>query len=209
MKKGLFITFEGIDGAGKSVQAQLLKVFFAENGKNVIMLREPGGTELGERIRELLQSPSLNFPSWSEVFLFLSSRKKLIEEIVIPHLDMGGVVILDRFSDSTYAYQGYGEGLNIEHLELIHSYAGIDIKPDITFLLDISPEKAFERIRRGREGEISRIEKFSISFFEKVRNGYLALSKKDPERIKLIDADNNICDIHNRIIEILKENGLV
>ncbi len=207
MKKGIFISFEGIDGAGKSKQIELLVNYLERRRKKVVSFREPGGTLLGEDIRKILSSPSYTISPWSEVFLFLGSRVALLEEKLIPLLNDEYIVIMDRFIDSTYAYQGYGRGLPIIYLRNLHFYAGITLVPDITFLLDISPEIAFKRIHeRGRH---TRIERFGISFFQKVREGYLSLYREESNRIKLIDAERDIYTIHKDIVEIVEEYGVI
>ncbi len=203
-----FISFEGIDGSGKSTQVSLLSDYLKKVGKNVVVYKEPGGTELGEKIREILLSSQYDIPSWSEVFLFLSSRKALMEYEIKPFLKRGYFVILDRFVDSTYAYQGYGHGLNIEYLENIHKYANIELLPQVTFLLDISVDEAFSRMKMRRE-KVTRIEGFSPDFFHKVRNGYISLFKKYPERIKIINAERSKEEIHKDIVNILEENGII
>ena len=207
MKRGVFISFEGIDGAGKSKQIELLVDYLIKKGKKVTSFREPGGTSLGEDIRKILSSPSYTISSWSEVFLFLASRVALLEERVIPSLDDGYTVIMDRFVDSTYAYQGYGRGLPVSYLRDLHLYAGITLMPDITFLLDIRPEVALKRIHE--RGGHTRIEKFGILFFQKVRGGYLSLYKEEPNRIRLVNAERDIYDIHKDIIEIVEEYGII
>ncbi len=208
LKKGVFITFEGIDGSGKSTQVELLLKFLKTNNKMASSYKEPGGTRFGEEIRNILLFSPFDIPPWSEVFLFLASRKVLVDRVVLPELQKGYFVILDRFFDSTYAYQGYGNGIDISYLKDIHRYAGIDVKPHITFLLDISPKDALLRMEK-RDISPTRIEKFPMQFFERVREGYIALSKEEPDRIKLIDATKSPKDIHKEIIENLEKNGFI
>ncbi len=208
MKKGIFVTFEGIDGSGKSTQVELLAKFLKDKNKKVASFKEPGGTRFGEEIRNILLFSPFEIPPWSEVFLFLASRKVLVDNIILPRLREGYFVLLDRFFDSTYAYQGYGNGIPVSHLKDVHRYAGIDLMPHTTFFLDISPEDAFLRLTK-RGASPTRIERFPISFFEKVREGYLVLAEEDPNRIKIIDATKSPNEIHKEIIESLERNGFI
>lgn len=209
MKKGILITFEGIDGAGKSIQTELLESFLKKRGEKVVSFREPGGTDIGERIREIFTDPSLKIPPWSEVSLILASRKVLIDHEIMPKLSLGYFILLDRFIDSTIAYQGYGKGLNIDYIEKMHIYTGINLIPDITFLLDLSVSESIKRISQRREKGLARTEREPFSFYDKVRNGYMYLAKKEPERIKVLNAERKIYDIHRDIIENLEKNGFI
>ncbi|NTU67297.1 MAG: dTMP kinase [Chlorobiaceae bacterium] len=191
----MLITFEGIDGAGKSTQVTRLKRRLQESGREVLTLREPGGTEVCENIRELLLQSKHDITPVAELLLFAASRAELVEKVVRPALDKGAVVILDRFSDSTTAYQGYGRGLSLEMLEEVNRIATFGLQPDITFYLDLSPEDAM--IRKFSEkslplafdsGELDRMESSGLEFYRRVREGYLRLQEAHPDRILLLDA---------------------
>jgi len=202
----MFISFEGIDFCGKSTQVELLKSFLVKQNKLVEIIREPGGTEISERIRKiLLDKNHSNFFMETEIFLFSASRAQLVREKIRPWLKNGYFVISDRFHDSSTAYQGFGRGIPLETIKQIHNLAVGETIPDITFLLDISVEemekRKFSRLR-SQQKEPDRIETSDIDFFNRVRDGYLYLSKKE-ERFKVIDGSKSIDDIHNKIVNEL------
>jgi dTMP kinase len=203
----MLITFEGIDGAGKSTQVVRLKRRLQELGREVLTLREPGGTEVAEQIRELLLQSKHDIVPIAELLLFAASRAELVQKVIIPALEAGGVVILDRFSDSTTAYQGYGRGLDLDLLAQVNRIATSGLRPDLTFYLDISPEDAL--IRKFSEKslplafeseELDRMESSGIEFYRRVRAGYLALHESEKGRIELIDAQLSPDTIHERIV---------
>ena len=185
----MFITFEGIDGSGKTTQIECLKDFLEQKGYNVITTREPGGTHLSERIRELLLNTDYNIDPITELFLFNASRMHLINTIIKPALKNNIIVISDRFYDSTTAYQGYGRSISLENInkcnDIIKSFG---IIPDITLFLDIDIKVSEER-RSSMEKD--RIELSNESFFEKVRGGYLCIADEEPNRIKIINANRD------------------
>ena len=188
MSKGLFITFEGIDGCGKSTQLNLLKEEFTKSGLEFIEVREPGGTAVGEKIRTiLLDKNNDSMTRMAELLLFEAARAQITEEVIIPALDRGVNVICDRFYDSTTAYQGYANKMGRDLTDFLNLKATNETFPDITILLDIDPQTAYKR--RAERGEEDRIEKMGLSYQEKVREGYLELAKGE-DRIKVIDADN-------------------
>lgn len=191
MERGQFISFEGSEGCGKSTQIQFLTEFLKESGCTVLVTREPGGTAVGERIRELLQfTPEADGMSdQSELLLFAASRSQLVREVIRPALEKGTWVIADRFLDSTTVYQGVGRGLDPAAVEQINQFAIGDTKPDWTILLDMDAEHGHARAIKAR-GETSkdRIEDQPLAFFEKVRAGYLELAAAEPERIAVFDA---------------------
>lgn len=188
MSKGLFITFEGIDGCGKSTQLSLLKEEFTKQGIEFIEVREPGGTAVGEKIRTiLLDKANDSMTRMAELLLFEAARAQITEEVIIPALNKGINVICDRFYDSTTAYQGYANKMGTDLTDFLNLKATNETYPDITILLDIDPQTAYKR--RAERGEEDRIEKLGLAYQEAVRAGYLELAKNE-DRIKVIDADN-------------------
>lgn len=201
MNKGLFITFEGIDGCGKTTQLKLLKEYLENKGFNVLVTREPGAKGLGEKLREILLNYDGEVSSNCESFLFLADRAQHIDTIIKPAINNGTIVLCDRHTDSTVAYQGYGRELNLKQIHYLNNIATNNIKPDLTFILDIDVETSIERIGKNRD----RMESAGIDFFNKVRNGYIEISKQEPNRVKLIFGKNSIEEIHNQIIELTNE----
>lgn len=199
MKKGLFITFEGADGCGKTTQMDLLAEYLKNQGREVVLTREPGGKGLGEKIREILLNYDGEVSDRCESFLFLADRAQNIDTIVNPAVDAGKIVLCDRHTDSSVAYQGYGRGLNIERINMLNNLATNGKKPDITFVFDIDTETSMKRV--GKEKD--RMESAGFEFHTKVRNGYLEIAKKDPERIKVIDASKSIEEIHQEVLSYL------
>lgn len=200
---GLFISFEGIDGCGKSTQADLLRSYLESKGEQVELLREPGGTALSEQIREILLNPNNDKmdPS-TESILLSASRAQLTREIIIPALERGNVVICDRYADSTLAYQGYGRGINLEWLEKLNAFATAGLKPDITLLVDLPVDEAFNRMQSK---SFDRIEMEGIEFLEKVRSGYLELTDRFSKRYFMIDGMETIEEMSKKIINKIEE----
>jgi len=191
--KGKLITFEGGEGCGKSTQVKRLADHLRASGIEVVLTREPGGTRLAELIRSLLKDESEDPPcDRSELLLFLAARAQLVRNVIRPALAEGKWVVCDRFSDSTFAYQGYGRGLPLDVLKLVNDFACGGLKPDLTLLLDVRPDVALERMRR-REAATNttadRIEQAGEGFHKRLRDGFLELAAEDPARIKLIDAN--------------------
>ncbi len=199
MKKGLFITFEGADGCGKTTQMNLLAEYLKNQGREVVLTREPGGKGLGEKIREILLNYDGEVSDRCESFLFLADRAQNIDTIVNPAVDAGKIVLCDRHTDSSVAYQGYGRGLDIERINMLNNLATNGKKPDITFVFDIDTETSMKRV--GKEKD--RMESAGFEFHTKVRNGYLEIAKKEPERIKVIDASKSIEEIHQEVLSYL------
>ena len=186
---GYFITFEGSEGCGKTTQIETLAKALEAQGKTVLITREPGGTLIGEKIRNLLQDPSYKneISDMAELLLFSASRAELIASRIQPALKRGEIVICDRFYDSTYVYQGLGRAIGMEIVEQLNQITVGTLKPDLTILLDLDAKVGIERAKSRQSGELDRIENESLAFFEAVRNGYLELAKKEPERFKTID----------------------
>ena len=197
--KGIFITFEGIDGCGKSTQCEMLKDYLTEYGKEFIFVREPGGTEIGERIREiLLDKKNTLMTARTELLLFEAARAQITDEVIKPALDDGKIVICDRYFDSSSAYQGMARGMGMDFVASLNMAATGGLKPDITFFFDISAEEALER--RGKRGEASdRIELAGLKFQEDVRQGYLELAQSSEGRIVTIDANLGIDEIFEQV----------
>lgn len=197
--KGIFITFEGIDGCGKSTQCEMLKDYLTEYGKEFIFVREPGGTEIGERIREiLLDKKNTQMTARTELLLFEAARAQITDEVIRPALDDGKIVICDRFFDSSSAYQGKARGMGMDFVANLNMAATGGLQPDITFFFDISAEEAL--IRRGKRGEASdRIELAGLKFQEDVRQGYLELARSSEGRIVTIDAKLGIDEIFEQV----------
>jgi len=184
----LFITLEGPDGSGKTTQARLLAHWLQEEGHPVVLVREPGGTTVGERIREVLHDPAhTGMSPWTEVFLYCAARAQLVAEIIRPALAAGQTVLCDRYADSTLAYQGYGRGLDLDALRLVLYLATGGLTPDLTFCLDISPEEGLAR-RRAGGGEWNRLDQETVDFHRRVRTGYLELAGLEPQRWIVVDA---------------------
>ena len=200
----MFITFEGIDFSGKSTQVELLRDYLLEQKKNVHLIREPGGTEISEKIREILLDKKNNaMVMETDIFLFSASRAKLVREVIRPYLQKGYYVISDRFHDSSTAYQGFGRGLSVDAILNIHNLAIGKTIPDITFFIDIPNNIALTRKKNIAHSDLDRIEVSDDTFYERVREGYLYLAKKE-KRFRVIDGTQNIKQIHEQIINEIK-----
>jgi dTMP kinase len=188
----LFITFEGPEGAGKTTQAKILAERLAANGRRVLLTREPGGTELGDRVRELVLADSgLAIGARAETLLYCAARAQLVEQALRPALSAGYVVIVDRYSDSTLAYQSHGRQLNSEGVQAVVDFATDGLRPDLTLLLDVPVAQGLERKRGqscGATADWNRFEAEDLAFHERVRQGYLALAAAEPARWRVLDA---------------------
>ncbi len=198
LKKGLFITFEGGEGAGKSSLIAAIAKLFESKGITVRCTREPGGTPLGESIRRLLLESKENvlIDSTAELFLFLASRSQHLEEVILPSIENGWVVLCDRFNDSTIAYQGSARGLGVEYVQKLCQLACHGREPDMTLLLDVPVEVGLKRTRAAHkenaaEGMVDRIESEAMTFHQKVRDALLMRAKQDPQRCVIIDASQS------------------
>lgn len=200
MKKGLFITFEGADGCGKTTQLNLLKEHLENNGYEVVLTREPGGKGLGEKVREILLNYDGEVSNRCESFLFLADRAQNIDIIVNPAIEQGKIVLCDRHTDSSVAYQGYGRGLDINQINTLNNLATNNKKPDLTLVFDVDIETSMQRV--GNEKD--RMESAGKEFFNRVRNGYLELAKQEPGRIKVIDSTRSILEVQKDVLEIIK-----
>ena len=206
--RGKFITFEGGEGCGKSTQILKLEEKLRSAGIDVIKTREPGGTRLSELIRGLLKDEETDPPcDRAELLLFLAARAQLAKNVIVPALSEGKWVISDRVSESTFAYQGYGRGLDLDAIKTANDFACAGLRPDLTLLLEVSSETAEKRMR-AREAKSStsadRIEKAGNEFHARLRRGFLELAAKEPERIKRIDAEGDIEEVWERIWNYLK-----
>jgi dTMP kinase len=202
--KGKFISFEGIEGTGKSTQAKLLQQSLLGLGYEVILTEEPGGTLISLRIREILLSVDhTNMKPLTELLLYNAARAQHIEEVILPALNRGAVVITDRFTDSTFAYQGYGRGIDLKLLESIDKIATNGLRPDMTMLLDLDVETGLKRNRRINKTD--RLELEDVEFHKRVRKGYHELAAKEPERIKVLDASVGIEELNIVIAKIIPD----
>ena len=194
-KIGLFITFEGADGCGKTTQINLLNEYLTKKNYKTIVTLEPGGSEIGKNLRQILLHHKGFVSDRAELFLYLADRAQHIEEIVNKNKNEGKIVLCDRCIDSTVAYQGYARGGNIEQINLLNEIATNGTKPDITFVFDVESEIAQQRLGSVKD----RLEKEGLEFHKKVRFGYLELAKKYPERIKVIDSNKSIEEVFSEV----------
>lgn len=202
--RGILISFEGIEGTGKTIQSKLLYEYLLKKGYNVILTEEPGGTRIGLKIRELLLSvENKEMTSFAELLLYNASRAQHIKEVVLPAINRGAVVITDRFIDSTIAYQGYGRGIDLNLIYSIDKIVTAGLRPDITILLDLDVEAGLKR-NKGIN-KVDRLELEDVEFHKLVRSGYLEIAAKEPERIKLIDASGGIKEIHSKTVSIVMD----
>ncbi|NWF70486.1 MAG: dTMP kinase [Chloroflexi bacterium] len=204
----MFITFEGIDGSGKTTQAQRLAAHLRAQGHDVLLTREPGGTFIGDQIREVLLKKSSEdaMHPRTELLLFCASRAQLVEEVLRPHLRRGGIVICDRYTDSTLAYQGYGHGLPLDTLKVILDFATGHLRPDMTFYFDITPQDALRRKRQASlfGEEWNRLDDMESQFYKRVYDGYRHLYSAEPKRWLRLDALGSIDAIFATLLEKLE-----
>ena len=198
---GKLITFEGIDGSGKSTQIKLISEILHNNNIDNIVIREPGGAEISEKIRDILLDNNNSISKYTEALLFLSSRSQLVNEVIKPALEAGHYILCDRYIDSTIAYQGYGRGIDLSQLETLNDLAIESIYPDMTFILDINVNTSLSRrLKKSKD----RMEQVDESFLIKVRQGYLKIAEKHNKRCVVVDCNNkNIIDIHNELVSFI------
>ena len=199
MKKGLFITFEGCDGCGKTTQLELLAKFLEEKNYNVIVTREPGAKGLGTKLREILLNYDGEVSSNCESFLFLADRAQHIDTLIKPAIQEGKIILCDRHIDSTVAYQGFGRGINLEQINYLNNLATSGLKPDLTLLFDVDTETSMQRVGKNKD----RMESAGIEFQEKVRQGYLTIAKSEPKRIKVFDSRKSIEQLHQEVLNTI------
>ena len=204
MQQGLVITLEGVEGAGKSTLMAYAAEYFFGKGRDVIQTREPGGTKTGEQIRSiLLDSENTGVTDNTELLLMFAARMQHIDEIINPAIESGKIVICDRFTDASYAYQGAGRGLNVTRIEVLEEWVQQSLKPDLTLLFDLDVETGLRRA--SKRSEADRFEQEEISFFERIRECYLERAKKEPERFRLVDASQSFENVKQQIQTILEE----
>jgi dTMP kinase len=203
LRDGFFLTLEGVEGAGKTTAREFIAGGLRKNGATVLETREPGGTELGEKIRALLLDPGQNrMSALSELLLIFAARAQHLEEVITPALESGFFVICDRFTDATFAYQGSGRGLDETLIQTLADLVHPRIQPDLTVILDMSPQKGLARARR--RGELDRIERERLGFFERVRAGYIARARSDPERYFVLDSDRPLDEVKTDLGRLLE-----
>jgi dTMP kinase len=198
---GLFITFEGGEGCGKSTQIAALKARLEAIGKTVVQTREPGGTALGESIRSLLQHDDAGqgMSPEAELLLFAASRAQHVRELIAPAIAQGQIVLSDRFLDSTTVYQGVARAIDSKKVETINQFAIGDTKPDLTILIDLPPEIGLARVHARSDGQLDRMENEAIEFFQAVRQGYLDLAKSEPKRFLVLDGSQTVEELETQI----------
>jgi dTMP kinase len=205
----LFITFEGPDGSGKSTQINLVTTHLTHLGYQVLCTREPGGTAIGDQIRHVLHDiQNTEMSARAEILLYSASRAQLVEQVILPHLAQGGVVLCDRYADSTYAYQGYGRQLDFETLRLITDFATQGLKPNLTIYLDVPVEEGLRRKSAANVngvGEWNRMDRLELAFHQRVRAGYLEMAQKEPERWLIVNASAPVDQINQIICERLEQ----
>ena len=198
---GLFITFEGGEGCGKSTQIAALKARLEAMGKTVVQTREPGGTALGESVRSLLQHDDAGqgMSPEAELLLFAASRAQHVRELIAPAIAQGQIVLCDRFQDSTTVYQGVARAIDSKKVETINQFAIGDTKPDLTILIDLPPEIGLARVHARSDGQLDRMENEAIEFFQAVRQGYLDLAKSEPKRFLVLDGSQSVEELETQI----------
>ncbi len=206
----LFITFEGVEGSGKTTQIQRLKKYITQKGIPCIVTREPGGCPIGEKVRKILLNPDhREMVPMSELLLYEAARAQHVKEVIEPFLKRGGTVLCDRFSDATLAYQGHGRKIDLKWIERLNHLSSWGIKPDVTFLLDCPSEvglkRALQRNRTLKQENEERFEKEKIQFHRRVRKGYLAIAKKEPRRVKVIDTRHGEEKVFEKIRKIVDD----
>ncbi len=203
--RGLFITFEGIDGCGKSTQRDLLAERLRQRGSEVVVTREPGGTIIGEDIRRLLVSDaSVHIAPTTELLLYVAARAQHVSELIRPAMDAGRIVISDRYTDSTVAFQGYGRGLDLEMVESLNKFATGGLVPDLTIVFDLDPAMARTRLgSRPVGGLLGAFDDQHADFHQRMREGYLRMALREPLRIRVVDASGSADETHSCVMTLV------
>lgn len=216
MQRGCFITFEGTEGAGKSTQIRLLANRLKAAGADIVLVREPGGTTAGERIRDVLKDPLLSgqLNAHSELFLLSACRSELVRQVIVPALERGRIVLCDRFYDSTLAYQAYGRGLDLVKVREVVDYSTDGLHPDLTFFLEIPlvlshKRRAIRSESADPESKTDRFEQSDDAFFGRVEEGFRELAAESPERIRIVDGSGSLDDVGNEIWRIVEQKKIV
>lgn len=199
-----FISFEGIEGSGKSTQIKLLAEYLRTKGHDVLETAEPGGTKIGGKIRKLLLEPQNHMDPLAELLLYYSSRAQLVREVIYPEIQKKTVVITDRFTDSTVAYQGYARGIELSIIHALDDIVVPDMKPFLTILLDLDVEEGLRRNRRAQKED--RFELETVEFHNRVRQGFMKIAEEEPERVKIVDASRSAEEVSIEIIRIVEES---
>lgn len=189
MNKGIFITFEGIDASGKTTQFERLVNYLKKKGFDVVSFREPGGEEVSEKIRKILLDDKFSLTPETELFLYLASRTQLVFHKIIPALKDKKIVVCDRFSDSTLAYQAYGRGLNLKLIRMLNNFSTKNLRPDLTILIDVPVKVSLKRAKNKKK---DRLERSGTLFYQRVKGGYLKIARKEKKRIKVVDGKGGI-----------------
>lgn len=201
MQKGLFITFEGADGCGKTTQINLLNEYLKNKNYETYLTLEPGGCEIGKKLRQILLHHDGFVSSNAEMLMYLADRAQHVEEVIQKNVQENKIVLCDRYTDSTIAYQGYARGGDIEKIKFLNELATNKYEPDLTFVFDVESEVAQKRVGETKD----RLEKEGLEFHKKVRFGYLELAKKYPNRIKVIDSNKSIDEVFEQVKKIIDE----
>lgn len=197
--EGLFVSFEGIEGSGKSTQAALAARWLEECGRRVVPVREPGGTPFGERMRELLLRKGEPIAPWAELCAYMAARAQLVHDVIAPALASGAVVIADRFGEASVAYQGGGRELGAERVAQLYRWVTGGLAPDRVYLLDLSPEAGLARAAARGQGKLDRLESEPLPFHERVRASYLRQAEEEPGRFRRLDATAGVTELHAAI----------
>ncbi|HLI79906.1 MAG TPA: dTMP kinase [Candidatus Binataceae bacterium] len=212
MARGLFITLEGVEGSGKTTQAALLAETLRKEGRTVVVTHEPGGTRAGQAIRKIFLDPEVSLDVASELLLVLADRAQHVREMIRPRVEAGEIVISDRYSDSTVAYQGYGRGFDLPLLRQLNQLATAGMIPDLTLMLDCPAEVGLARTRERVKGQAHRFDRFEsemVEFHRKVRDGFLAIAKAEPHRVRIVDSQQSYDDVAAAILSAAHELILV
>lgn len=206
----MFIAFEGIEGSGKTTHVNLLSDYLREKGHEVVTTREPGGTPVGEALRSVLLRKDLHVLPLTELLVFLASRAQHVEEVIRPALDKGSIVLCDRFIDASFAYQGYGRGIDLGIIETLNRLVTKGVRPNLTILLDCAVDIGLAR--KSADGNLDRFEKEDLSFHNRIRNAYLELAEDDPKRYVVLNAKNDLTGtqavIREKVEKLLKTHGV-